>query len=55
MWIPGKWLAIDQQTLDFQGQYGFKLSISYKSEGDGFHCNAAFDNGYTFAFYFHQK
>ncbi len=28
MWIPGKWLAIDEQTLGFQGRSGLKLCIS---------------------------
>jgi hypothetical protein len=52
MWIPGKWLSIDEQTLGFQGRSALKLRISYKKEGDGFQCDAVCDNGYTFAFYF---
>ena len=52
MWIPGKWLSIDEQTLGFQGRSGIKLRISYKKEGDGFQCDAVCDDGYTFAFYF---
>jgi len=36
MWILGKWLSIDEQTLGFQGRSGIKLRISYKKEGDGF-------------------
>ncbi len=52
MWIPGKWLAIDEQTLGFQGRSGLKLRISYKSEGNGFQCDAVCDDGYTFLFYF---
>ena len=51
MWIPGKWLSIDEQTL-FQGRSGIKLHISYKKEGDGFQCDAVCDDGYTFSFYF---
>jgi hypothetical protein len=35
-WIPGKWLAIDEQTLGFQGRSGLKLRILYKSKGNGF-------------------
>ena len=37
MWIPGKWLSIDDQTLGFQGRSGIKLRILYKKEDDGFH------------------
>ena len=40
MWIPGKWVSIDEQTLGFQGRSGIKLRISYKKEGDGFQCDA---------------
>jgi hypothetical protein len=36
MWVPGKWVAIDEQTLGFQGALGMKLQISYKSRGVGF-------------------
>ena len=52
MWIPGKWLSIDEQTLGFQGRCGLKLRIYYKKKGDGFQCDAVCDDGYTFAFYF---
>jgi len=52
MWIPGKWVSIDEQTLGFQGRSGIKLRISYKKEGDGFQCDALCDDGYTFSFYF---
>jgi hypothetical protein len=54
MWIPGKWLSIDEQTLGFQGRSGIKLRISYKKEGDGVQCNAICDEGYTFSFFFHH-
>jgi hypothetical protein len=52
MWIPGKWLSIDEQTLGFQGRSELKLRISYKKEGDGFQCDAVCDDGYTFSFFF---
>ena len=52
MWIPGKWLSINEQTLGFQGRSGLKLRISYKKEGDGFQCDAVCNDGYTFSFYF---
>ena len=54
IWIPGKGVSIDDQTLGFQlqGRSGIKLRISYKKEGDGFQCDAVCDDGYTFSFYF---
>ena len=52
MWVPGIFVAIDEQTIGFQGQSGMKLRISYKREGDGFQCDAICDSGYTFSFYF---
>ncbi len=32
IWIPGKWLSIDKQTLGFQGRSGIKLRILYRKE-----------------------
>jgi len=52
MWVPGKSLAIDEQTIGFQGASGMKLRISYKRKGDGFQCDAVCDRGYTFSFWF---
>lgn len=52
MWVPGMFLAIDEQTIGFQGMSGMKLRISYKREGDGFQCDAVCDKGYTFSFWF---
>jgi hypothetical protein len=52
MWIPGKWVAINEQTIGFQGASLMKLQISYKQEGDGFQCNALCDSGYTYSFWF---
>jgi hypothetical protein len=52
MRIPGKWVAIDEQTIGFQGALSMKLCISYKREGDGFQCNAVCDRGYTYSFWF---
>jgi hypothetical protein len=51
-WVPGKWVAIDEQTIGFKGRLGMKLRISYKREGDGFQCDAICDEGYTFSFFF---
>jgi len=52
MWIPGKCVAIDEQTIGFQGALSMKLRISYKREGDGFQCDALCDRGYTYSFWF---
>jgi hypothetical protein len=52
MWIPGKWVVINEQTIGFQGASSMKLQISYKQEGDGFQCDALCDSGYTYSFWF---
>lgn len=52
MWLPGKWVAIDEQTIGFQGASSMKIRISYKREGDGFQCDALCDRGYTYSFWF---
>jgi hypothetical protein len=52
MWVPGKFVAIDEQTIGFQGLSGLKVRITYKREGDGFQCNAICDRGYTYSFWF---
>jgi hypothetical protein len=52
MRVPGEWVAIDEQTIGFQGVSGMKLRISYKREGDGFQCDAMCDRGYTFSLRF---
>jgi hypothetical protein len=52
MWLPGKFVAIDEQTIGFQGASGLNVRITYKREGDGFQCEAICDRGYTYAFWF---
>ena len=53
MWVMGELVAIDEQTIGFQGASGLnKVRISYKREGDGFQCDAVCDRGYTYAFWF---
>ncbi len=32
MWILGKWVSIDEQTLGFQGGSRLKLHISYENK-----------------------
>jgi hypothetical protein len=54
MWIPGRWVAIDEQTIGFQGASSMKLRISYTRKGDGFQCDAICDRGYTYSFWFHH-
>ncbi len=52
MWVPGKFVAIDEQTIGFQGSSGLKVRITYKREGDGFQYDAVCDRGYTYSFWF---
>ena len=52
LWVPRKFVAIDEQTIGFKGASGMKLRISYKRKGDGFQCNAVCDAGYRHLFYF---
>ncbi len=54
-WDPGPDLAIDEQTIGFQGRHADKRRITYKAEGDGFQCDALCDEGYTFSFYFRNQ
>ncbi len=52
MWVPGKFVAIDEQTIGFQGLPGLMVRITYKREGDGFQCDAICDRDYTYSFWF---
>ena len=52
MWVAGKFLTVNEQTIGFQGMLGMKLRISYKCEGDGFQCDGLCNSGYTFSFWF---
>ena len=49
MWVPGIFVAIDEQTIGFQGASSMKLRISYKREGDGYQCDALSEDGYIFS------
>ena len=51
-WLLGKKVAVDEQTIGFQGHHKDKQKITYKNEGDGFQCDALCDDGFTFAFYY---
>jgi Transposase IS4 len=48
----GERISIDEQTMGFQGRHADKLRISYKTEGDGFQCEAMGQDGYTYVVYF---
>jgi hypothetical protein len=50
--VPGKFVSINEQTIGFKGKHGLALRISYKREGDGYQCDALYERGYTFSFYF---
>jgi hypothetical protein len=52
MWVPGKFVATDKQTIRFQGASGMNLGISYKREGGRFQCDAVCNAGYMHSFYF---
>ena len=51
-WILTKTISINEMTIDFQGMHQDKKRITYKTEGDGFQCDALCDNGFTYQVYF---
>jgi len=52
-WNIGKSFAIDEMTVGFQGRCRFKQRNTFKTEGDGFQCDALCDDtGYTYSLYF---
>ena len=54
--IPGRDVAIDEQTIGFQGHHADKKRIDEKKAGDGFQCDSVnCDGGYTYAFYFRNQ
>ncbi len=52
IWLPGKFLAVTEQMIGYQGSLGLKIRISYKRKGNGFQWNAICNCGYTFSFWF---
>jgi len=54
-WQCGVDLALDEQTIGFQGHHADKQRITYKKEGDGFQCDALCDDGYTYSVYFRNE
>ena len=51
-WILGPEASVDEQTIGFQVNHICKLRIIYKSEGDGFQCDALCQDGFTYSFFF---
>ena len=51
-WRLGRDILGDEQMIGFQGRHADKLCITYKTEGDGFQCDALADAGFTWTFYF---
>ena len=54
-WNLGMNLAVDEQTIGFQGRHVDKRHITYKNEGDGFQADALCDRGFTYAAYFRNE
>ena len=52
MWLPGKFVNFEEQTVGFQGSSSLKIRILYKRKGNGFQCNVICNHGYTFSFWF---
>ena len=52
VWNLGQEFSIDEMKIGFQGKHGDKRMITYKRAGDGFQCDALYENGFTYQFYF---
>ncbi len=52
LWVTGKWVAIDEQTVGFKDKHGLDLHKTYKKEGNSYQCDALCEDGYIFSFYF---
>lgn len=54
--VPGRDVAIDEQTNGYQGKHEDKRRIDEKREGDGFQSDSVnVEGGYTYAFYFRNQ
>ena len=49
-WDTGNKIAIDQKTIEFQGNHKYKLCITYKSIVYGFQAYDIYEEVYTYAF-----
>ena len=49
-WLLGCDIAIDEQTIGFQGKHVDKMIISYKNKGGRFQADDLYNQGYTYAF-----
>jgi len=54
-WECGVNLGLDEQTVGFQGHHVDKMRITYKTEGDGFQCDALCDDGFTYSIFFRNE
>ena len=52
LWVAGRKVSLDEQTIGFQGKSKYKMRIRYKRTGDGFQCDAICEDGYTYCWYF---
>ena len=55
IWILGVDFTIDEMIICFQGMSYDKRLIIYKSEGDGFQCDALFQDEFCYQFYFRNE
>ena len=51
-WLFRELIYIDKMEIGFQGMHKDKQRITYKTEGNGFHCDALCEEGYTYQIYF---
>ena len=49
-WVTDRSVIIDVQTPGFKGNHQYKISITYKSTGNIFQCDAIRDKGYILYF-----
>jgi hypothetical protein len=50
--LLGECASVDEMTIGFQGSHKDKKRITYKVEGDGFHCDALCQERYCYQHYF---
>ena len=54
-WELGHNLAVDEQTIGFQGQHADKLRFNLKNTSDGFQTDSLCEDGYTFSLHFRNE
>jgi hypothetical protein len=50
--LLGECASVDEMAIGFQGSHKDKRRITYKAEGDGFQCNALYQEGYCYQHHF---